>query len=62
MVAKIFVLVGIVVYAIFAGVVVRQVKLMTDTLEVGFEFVLRLFSWALFLLSILVFLFALVSL
>ena len=32
------------IYLIFAGVVVRQVKLMTETLEVGFENQLKFLS------------------
>ena len=36
-IAKFFVLIALVVYIVFAIVVVRQVNLMTDTLEVGFE-------------------------
>jgi len=36
-VVKIFVIVGLVVYFVFAFVVLKQVNKMTDTLEVGFE-------------------------
>lgn len=61
-IAKILVLIGIGVYIVFALVVVRQVKIMTDTLEVGFEAPVRLFSLALLVVSILVFLFALTTL
>ena len=61
-VVKLFVLVGLGVYVVFAGVVVRQVKLMTDTLEVGFEMPIRLFSLILLVVSIAMFLYALVSL
>lgn len=42
---KILFLVAIVVYIIFALVVVRQVGLMTDTLEVGFERPVRIIAW-----------------
>ena len=61
-VVTLFVLVGLGVYVVFAGVVVRQVKLMTDTLEVGFEMPIRLFSLILLVVSIAMFLYALVSL
>lgn len=61
-IAKILVLIGIGVYVVFALVVVRQVKIMTETLEVGFEAPIRLFSLALLVVSILVFLFALITL
>lgn len=34
---KIFIILFLVIYIVFAFVVVRQVQLMTQTLEVGFE-------------------------
>lgn len=43
--AKIMVLVGIGLYAIFAGIMVRQEQLMADVLEEGFEPMLRLLVW-----------------
>lgn len=43
-IVKICVLIILFLYIIFAYVVVRQVKLMTDTLEVGFESQLKFFS------------------
>lgn len=51
-IAKILFLIAIVVYIIFALVVVRQVNLMVDTLEVGFETPIRLFAWGHLLFSI----------
>ena len=42
---KIFIIIIMVIYLIFAFVVVRQVQLMTDTLEVGFESQLRFISF-----------------
>ncbi len=41
---KILVLVGLSVYAVFAGVLVRQEQLMADVLEEGFEPILRIFT------------------
>lgn len=42
---KILTLLGIVVYIIFAAVMVRQEKLMSDVLEEGFEPFLKLLTW-----------------
>lgn len=50
--AKILFLIAIVVYIIFALVVVRQVGLMTDTLEVGFETPVRIVAWGHLLFAI----------
>ncbi len=58
-IAKIFVIFAILLYVVFALVVVRQVQLMTDTLEVGFETEVRLLSFVhlLFALAVLIFAF-----
>jgi len=40
-----FAIIGLVLYLIFAIVVLRQVKLMTDTLEVGFEGPILAAAW-----------------
>lgn len=61
-IAKIFVLIGLGVYIAFAAVVVRQVMLMTETLAVGVEEPIRLFSFVHFFAAILVFLLALIFL
>ncbi|PIV01724.1 hypothetical protein COS54_00520 [Candidatus Shapirobacteria bacterium CG03_land_8_20_14_0_80_39_12] len=61
-IGRIFVLLGLAVYAVFALVVVRQVKLMTEVvsgLMVGF---LRLIAWLFFLFSIFIFIFTLLVL
>lgn len=55
---KILVLIFLAIYIIFSLVVIRQVQLMTKTLEVGFETQLRLLSFAHFLCAIGVFIFA----
>jgi len=61
-VAKIFVLFGMAIYVVFGFVVVRQVKLMTDTLQLGFEGFIRLLSYVHLLFTIAVFIFALIIL
>ncbi len=45
LILKIFFLIGLVVYLIFAIVVVRQIRIMNDTLDVGFEGILTLISY-----------------
>ena len=42
--AKIFVIIGLVIYIAFAFVVVKQVKMMTDTLEVQLEEPIKLMT------------------
>jgi len=44
-VVKIFVIIGLMVYLVFAFVVMKQVNKMTDTLEVGFESQVRSIAW-----------------
>jgi hypothetical protein len=58
-VVKIFVVVGAVMFVIFSFVVVRQAKLMTDTLELGFEGVIKLFSYIHLALALLLLILAL---
>ncbi len=41
---KLLVLVGLTVYAVFAGVMVRQEQLMANVLEESFEMILRVFT------------------
>jgi hypothetical protein len=54
---KIFFCIGLVVYLVFALVVVRQVQIMTQTLKVNFELPIKILALAhlLFALGILVF-------
>jgi len=54
---KIFFIVGLVVYTIFSFVVLRQGKIMTDTVKVGFELPIKIISiiHLLFALSVLLF-------
>lgn len=60
--AKILFLVGLFVYVIFAGVVVRQVYLMTETLEVGFEAPVKLLAWLHLIVAVGIFILALLVL
>lgn len=62
LVIKIFSLILLGLYLIFALVVVRQVQLMTDTLQVGFEASIKLISWIHLIFAAVVFLVALVIL
>jgi len=59
---KILVLLGAGVYIVFAGVVVKQVSIMTATIKVGLEGPIKTISYLHFLFAILVFLFALLTL
>ncbi|PIS14687.1 hypothetical protein COT64_01250 [Candidatus Shapirobacteria bacterium CG09_land_8_20_14_0_10_39_12] len=61
-VGKIFVLMGLAVYIVFAFIVVRQVKLMTEVVFGILTNLLRLVSWTFFLFSISVFILALMFL
>jgi hypothetical protein len=62
LIVKIFFLVGLGIYLIFALVVLRQVNIMTDTLDVGFELPVKLLAIAHFIMAIGIFLFALITL
>lgn len=62
LIAKIAALILLGMYIIFALVVVRQVQLMTDTIEVGFEVPIRLFSYLHLIFAIFIFLAALIML
>lgn len=59
---KVFTLILLVIYIIFAFVIVRQVQLMTKTLEVGFETQLKFLSFLHFLFAIGVLIFAILIL
>lgn len=59
---KVFVLVGVAVYVLFAAIVVKQVKIMSSTLRVGLEFPIKISSYLPLILAVLVFLFALLAL
>ena len=58
-IAKIFVLFAIAIYIVFAFVVVRQVNIMTETLDVGLEGIIKLIAFAHLLFSVGIFILAL---
>jgi len=55
-VAKLFVLFGLGVYMVFAYVVLKQVRLMNETLEIGFEKSIKIMAQTHLILAALVFL------
>lgn len=59
---KLLFLSGIALYIVFAFMVVRQVQLMTQTVAIPFDPILRLIAWVHLFLAIGVFLLALVIL
>jgi len=59
---KVLVLVFISIYIIFALVLIKQVKLMTTTIEIGFESQLKFLSILHFLFSIAVLIFSILIL
>ena len=61
-IAKAFVLFGMAIYVVFGFVIVRQVKLMTDTLQLGYESIAKVLSYIHLLFTIAVFIFALIIL
>ncbi len=61
-VVKIFYLIAFFVYFVFAAITVKQTYLMTQTLEIGLESLIRTFAWAHLMFAIAVFIIALVSL
>lgn len=61
-IAKVFVVFALILYTIFALVVVRQVQLMTDTLEVGFERPIQVLALIHLLFAVSVLIFALIIL
>lgn len=61
-IGKFFVLIGMAVYVVFAFLVVRQVKLMTEVVSGMLTNFLRFVSWVFFLFSIVVFILTLLFL
>lgn len=61
-VIKIFMTIFLIIYIIFAFVIVRQVQLMTQTLEVGFEKQLKFLAILHFLFAIAVLVFSILIL
>ncbi|MBU0572665.1 hypothetical protein KKH23_02980 [Patescibacteria group bacterium] len=62
LIAKVLVLFALVIYGIFAFVVLRQIQLMTDTLEVGFEGPIRMLGISHLVFSLVIFVLALIIL
>lgn len=52
LVVKIFLCFAILLYVVFAFVIVRQVSIMLSTLELGFETPIRVLSWVHFLFAL----------
>lgn len=40
-----FLIIGLLIYLVFAVVIIRQVNQMVETLEVGFEMPIKLLAW-----------------
>jgi hypothetical protein len=59
---KIFIVIFLVIYTIFAFVIIRQIQLMTNTVQVGFEKQLKFLGFAHFLFAIAVLIFSLIIL
>ncbi|OGY08133.1 MAG: hypothetical protein A2782_03925 [Candidatus Blackburnbacteria bacterium RIFCSPHIGHO2_01_FULL_43_15b] len=59
---KVFYLVAFFVYVVFAAVTVKQTYLMTKTLEIGLESLVRTLSWAHFIFAVAVLVLAFVLL
>ena len=57
--AKVFILLFLAMYIVFALVVIRQIKLMLHTLDIGFNLPIRFLGWAHFLFAVGIFLIAL---
>lgn len=62
LIAKVLVLIALAIYGIFAFVVLRQIQLMTDTLEVGFEAQVRMLGISHLVFSLIIFVLALIIL
>lgn len=62
LVFKIGILIILLIYVLFAGVVIKQVRMMIDTLEVGFETPVKLMAFLHFLLALCILVLAVVIL
>jgi hypothetical protein len=62
LIAKIFVLVGLLLYQTFALVMIRQVQLMIETVEVGFESAIKFLAYVHLAFAALVLILALIIL
>lgn len=55
LIGKIFALLALGIYIVFALVIIRQVKLMTATIQTGFEGFIKFIAWVHLLFAVLVF-------
>lgn len=62
LVVKIFVMLALAIYIVFALVVLKQISLMISTVEMGFSLPIRLIGWAHLLFAIGIFILALIIL
>lgn len=62
LIAKIFVLIGLLLYLAFSLVVIRQVQLMIETVEVGFEAPIKFLAYVHLAFAVLVLILALIIL
>lgn len=62
LIAKFMVCFALFLYVVFGGIMVRQVSLMTESLQLGLEWLLKVIAFLHFLGAVLVFLMALVVL
>ncbi len=61
-IVKIFFLVGLSVYLIFAFVIIRQTQIMTNTIKLQFEWIIKILAVIHFLLALGILVFAFISL
>jgi len=61
-IVKIFVILALSIYVIFSLVVIKQVKLMTETVEIGTEWLMKIVSYIHFLFAVAVLIFAIIIL
>lgn len=59
---KIFILLFLAIYIVFALVVIRQIKLMLQTLDMGLNLPIRFIGWAHFLFAVGIFVIAILIL
>ena len=62
LVAKIFVLIALAIYIVFAAVIVKQVSLMIKTIKVGFEAPIKFVAWGHLLFAVGIFVLAIIIL
>ena len=59
LVVKVFVLLVLVMYIVFSLVVIRQIKLMLETVDMGLNLLIRFIGWGHFLFAVGIFVIAL---